>query len=285
MSETIERLERPAPETFRRNFLSRNKPVIITGVADEWRARRLWTPEYFRTSFAFAPVKFEVWESDEKSNDPADYLKKVRKEKGNLGSFIELTLAAKEPSRKHYLAQYPIFQLLPQLREDVRSLEPYMMIPGYYPRSLQLKLQKEPMLWLGPAGVISTLHFDSSHNFFVQLYGRKHFVLLSPKESRRTYYPCYGLEYLNFSPVDVEQPDLDRFPLFRDARQIEFTVEPGEILFIPVRWWHYVRSLETSISLSFWWNSASTYIRIGSHLYRHYRRKLLMNMAADKPEV
>lgn len=278
MTQTIERVDRPSPEIFKRNFLSQNKPVIITGVADEWKARQTWTPEYFKTSFGSAPVKFEIWESEEKTNDPADYLSKVRKQKGNLASFIELTLATKEPSRKHYLAQYPVFRLLPQLRADIPSLEPYMMIPRYYPRSLQLKLQKEPMLWVGPAGVISTLHFDSSHNFFVQLYGRKRFILLSPKDSQRTYYPCYSLDYLNFSPVDVERPNLERFPLFREATPIEFTVEPGEILFIPVRWWHYVRSLETSISLSFWWNSPSTYMKIATHLYKHYRRRLLKKL-------
>jgi hypothetical protein len=30
-------------------------------------------------------------------------------------------------------------------------------------------------------------------------------------------------------------------------------VEPGEMIFIPADTWHHVRSLELSISLSFWW--------------------------------
>jgi lysine-specific demethylase 8 len=283
VSETIERLERPSPETFTREFVARQRPAIITGVVDEWRARRLWSPEYFRTAGGGAPVKFEVWESDVEGNDPADYLSKIRKEKSTLGSFVELVLAAEGPSRKNYLAQYPVFRLLPHLREHIGSLEPYMGIPGFYPPSLRARLQKEPTLWLGPAGVVSTLHFDSSHNFFVQLYGRKRFVLLPPGESRRVYYPCDDFEFLHFSPVDVERPDLARFPLFAEARRLEFTVEPGEVLFIPVRWWHYVRSLETSVSLNFWWNSVATYLKIGTHLYRHYRRKLLRDLSRRGP--
>uniref|UniRef100_A0A2P2L7T1 Transcription factor n=2 Tax=Rhizophora mucronata TaxID=61149 RepID=A0A2P2L7T1_RHIMU len=30
-------------------------------------------------------------------------------------------------------------------------------------------------------------------------------------------------------------------------------LEEGEMLYIPPRWWHYVRSLTTSFSVSFWW--------------------------------
>ena len=30
---------------------------------------------------------------------------------------------------------------------------------------------------------------------------------------------------------------------------------PGELLYIPRHAWHYVRSLETSFSVSFWWGA------------------------------
>jgi len=44
------------------------------------------------------------------------------------------------------------------------------------------------------------------------------------------------------------------FPLFRDAEFVEGMLGPGECLCIPVGWWHYVRSLSPSFSVSFWWN-------------------------------
>ena len=43
------------------------------------------------------------------------------------------------------------------------------------------------------------------------------------------------------------------FPHFHHARYVEIILEEGECLFIPVGWWHYVRSLSTSFSVSFWW--------------------------------
>jgi lysine-specific demethylase 8 len=53
--------------------------------------------------------------------------------------------------------------------------------------------------------------------------------------------------------VDAEQPDLARFPLFGSAPYFELTLHAGDMLYIPPRWWHYLRSLSTSFSVSFWW--------------------------------
>lgn len=54
--------------------------------------------------------------------------------------------------------------------------------------------------------------------------------------------------------VEVENPDMLRFPEFAKAPYLECVLKPGEVLFIPVQHWHYVRSLELSFSVSFWWS-------------------------------
>lgn len=53
--------------------------------------------------------------------------------------------------------------------------------------------------------------------------------------------------------VDVEAPDLSKFADFAKATYVECILEPGDMLYIPPRYWHYVRSLEISLSVSFWW--------------------------------
>lgn len=42
--------------------------------------------------------------------------------------------------------------------------------------------------------------------------------------------------------VDFDNPDFDKFPHFRDIRGLEAVVEPGEVLYIPKYWWHYIES-------------------------------------------
>ncbi|TKA63016.1 hypothetical protein B0A49_10166 [Cryomyces minteri] len=44
------------------------------------------------------------------------------------------------------------------------------------------------------------------------------------------------------------------FPLFAAARYVEAVLGPAELLYIPLGWWHYVQSLGTAFSVSFWWN-------------------------------
>lgn len=45
-----------------------------------------------------------------------------------------------------------------------------------------------------------------------------------------------------------------RFPLLGQAQYAETVLHPGECLFIPRGWWHYITSLDTSCSVSFWWD-------------------------------
>ncbi|KAK5015993.1 hypothetical protein LTR60_002615 [Cryomyces antarcticus] len=44
------------------------------------------------------------------------------------------------------------------------------------------------------------------------------------------------------------------FPLFATAHYVEAVLGPAELLYIPLGWWHYVQSLGTAFSVSFWWN-------------------------------
>ena len=59
----------------------------------------------------------------------------------------------------------------------------------------------------------------------------------------------------NFAMVNVEMPDLSRFPALRRARALEAILEPGDVLWLPRYWWHYVHQLDApseNISLNFW---------------------------------
>ncbi len=57
----------------------------------------------------------------------------------------------------------------------------------------------------------------------------------------------------NISAVNVEHPDLKKHPSFAEAKQLECILGPGDMLFIPAKFWHYVRSLSPAISVNFWY--------------------------------
>lgn len=57
----------------------------------------------------------------------------------------------------------------------------------------------------------------------------------------------------NTSQIDVENIDVDRFPKAVDLPYWEGILEEGEMLYIPAKYWHYIKSLSLSFSVSFWW--------------------------------
>ena len=52
---------------------------------------------------------------------------------------------------------------------------------------------------------------------------------------------------------DLEAADLDLtlYPRLVGARVYDVVLEPGEILFVPLAWWHQVKSLDFSVTLTY----------------------------------
>jgi ribosomal protein L16 Arg81 hydroxylase len=100
-------------------------------------------------------------------------------------------------------------------------------------------------LWLGPGGTVTPLHYDLQNALLAQVRGRKRVLLISPDYSGRLYNERGG-----HSSVDPEHPDLIRFPLFAEVPVSEVVLEAADALFLPIEWWHHVRALAPSISLS-----------------------------------
>jgi len=102
-------------------------------------------------------------------------------------------------------------------------------------------------LWVG-GKTRSGLHFDGAENFLVQLFGRKRAVLIPPGTGRYLRVISDTPSKSRLSPMEVEARGgvLARVPRWRGS------LEPGDALYIPPGWWHYLVSEETSISVNVW---------------------------------
>jgi len=107
-------------------------------------------------------------------------------------------------------------------------------------------------LWISAPGTLTPLHHDLAENIFLQLVGRKRFLLYPPAASPWLYSYPFASALPNYSRVDPENIDEQRFPLSRAVSPIEVVLEPGEALYLPSRWWHHVRTLDVSVSYNFW---------------------------------
>uniref|UniRef100_A0A8C5TB14 JmjC domain-containing protein 5 n=1 Tax=Malurus cyaneus samueli TaxID=2593467 RepID=A0A8C5TB14_9PASS len=234
--EMIPHLRCPSLEHFRDNYLIPQRPVVLEGVMDHWPCMKKWSVDYFCqvAGCRTVPVELGARYTDEEWSQQlmtvSDFIRQYIVDENNVG----------------YLAQHQLFDQIPELKEDI-SIPDYCCLGEGEEDDITINA------WFGPGGTISPLHQDPQQNFLAQVFGRKYIRLCSPRDSENLY-PHESQILHNTSQVDVEDPDLVKFPNFTKAAFQSCILMPGQILFIPVKYWHYVRSLELSFSVSFWWS-------------------------------
>ena len=161
-----------------------------------------------------------------------------------VNDFIEKYIINK--TQTGYLAQHQLFDQIPELKRDI-------FVPDYCYLS-EIEDDNAPVLmnaWFGPKGTVSPLHHDPYQNLLAQVMGSKYIRLYNRDSSFM--YVNSGSILDNTSQVDMENIDFDEFPRFHENTYCECILNEGEMLFIPFKWWHFVKSLSTSFSVSFWW--------------------------------
>ncbi len=79
------------------------------------------------------------------------------------------------------------------------------------------------------------------------------YVRLYPPSATPHMYPFKEGLTTNSSQVDLDAPDPAKFPGFDGLPFLDTMLSEGQMLYIPPNWWHYVRSVSISFSVSFWW--------------------------------
>jgi hypothetical protein len=115
-----------------------------------------------------------------------------------------------------------------------------------------------PRAWMGNRIRVAP-HYDLMENIGVVVAGRRRFTLFPPDELKNLYAGPLELTPAGtpVSLVDVNNPDLDRFPRYAEAarRAQVAELEAGDAIYIPFHWWHGVDSLEpVNLFINYWWN-------------------------------
>ena len=109
--------------------------------------------------------------------------------------------------------------------------------------------QPNGMMWIGPAGTLTSLHHDLTNNLIAQVVGRKRLLVLPAAEVGKLYNHLHVFSEI----ADLEDPALNlaQFPRLADARFSVATLMPGEMIFMPLAWWHQVRSIDFSVTVTY----------------------------------
>ncbi len=230
---TIDTVETITADEFFHRYIKRNRPLVMTRMMDTWPAKDKWTFEFFSQLSLEDEVHLE---------DGNIMQQDTQYHKASFRDFLEKLLAEPDGDaggRRPYLSVFKIFAAFPQLRDDVD----FTILNRH-------KRKHTVSGWIGPAGTVTGYHIDWGDNILAQVCGRKRLLLVAPDETRFMYRSRKFDQGTTLSQVDADHVDLERFPLYARATPIEVVLHPGQMLFIPRGWWHHVRSLDKSISVS-----------------------------------
>ena len=222
-------------DEFVRDFYSANRPVIITGMMEDWPARSKWNLDYFREQFFAREVEVQFG-CDKDANYEMNSI--AHKRKMPFGEYVNLVENAGQSNDFYMTANNDSKnrEALQELWQDI------VQIPEY----LEQSVPSRGFFWFGPKGTVTPLHHDLTNNFMAQVMGRKKVRLISVAETPRLYNSRHC-----FTDIDVRNIDAQRFPLAANVPIAECILEPGEILFLPVGCWHYVEGLDVSVTIAF----------------------------------
>lgn len=219
-------------QEFRDRFESKGVPVVIKGVVDQWPAFRKWSVEGLQHQcgdalFNAGGYRFSM----------SDYFRYSHSVEG--------------------FDDQPLYVFDQRFGEKAPSLLDQYQVPEYFAQDLFKVFgeQRPDFRWLivGPMRSGSSFHKDpnttSAWNAVVR--GEKKWVMFPPDSPPPGVVPSSD-EGDVVAPVSVTEWFLNFYDrnIIERCRGKECIVKEGEIIFVPMGWWHCVLNTKTSIAVT-----------------------------------
>ena len=239
--ESISVISYECPEQLLSDIACTRRPAVIRGCP--LGQCLSWTPDYLveKLSGTSRPVHVT---SDPKMN----FIKKnFSYSTMDIGEVIKLATEVDDDT-KYYLRA---------VSDDNPRVTPACLETDFPTISSDFKLPDSMLpsekifssvLRLSSGGVQVWTHYDVMDNIYCQIIGHKRAVLWGPEEVDNMY--MAGDKSM---VVDIDQPDLEKFPKFIKAKRYEAELGPGDILFIPALWFHNMLAHDFGVAVNVFW--------------------------------
>ena len=218
-----------------KRLIAKNLPLVVRDFANQWRAVEEWDFNFFIEHYG--EIEIPLFNNIQEMVS-ADYDLRIDK----FGSILE---AINRGEKEEYPRFLNLINEYPKLQEavDLNTLKKLRTSPSYIYFF---------QLFIGYEGSRSKMHSAIDHNFFVQIYGEKQWII----------YPCCYNHYLMAnidrapyftSDFDFFQQSDHQYQCMQEMPYYEVTLRPGDMLFNPAFFWHDVINLNPSIGLGFRW--------------------------------
>ncbi|XKL68822.1 hypothetical protein PGB90_006591 [Kerria lacca] len=246
-------------------YISSNEPVVIQG-CDLVASANSWDLDYLKrkmmgkyTVILSQNHKFKYHDEKKIQSCKTDFKPTTRRVQMKFSEFVDKIKNWKKNDERLYLQQVLDNSV------GISIVQDFVKFNWNWITEKQIKNNwgslTSNLLLVSMEGNVTPCHYDEQQNFYAQVKGYKRIILFRPSQFKCLYpHPVYH-PYDRQSQVDFEKPDYNRFPNFKDACGFETVLEPGEVLYIPMYWFHHVESLLRggyTISINFWYKAGPT---------------------------
>jgi hypothetical protein len=284
---SIERVAALDRDGFEERFARPERPVVIAGAADAWSARARWSPDELARRLASVSIRYKASRNHRHPDfDAPDPAIAFATREASFAAFLA-ALAGPAPERWLFTGDEEyLLRARPGRPREVNPklatlLDDFELPPYFDPAALHTI-----WTWFSAAGVRTWLHYDNNacHNLNAQIRGAKQCWLFPPR-ALGCFYP-FELDATvpahNCSRVDVERPDLARFPRFAEAECLEGELREGDLLFVPAFWFHtFLHTGKFNANVNFWWRPPT--LRLNPVSRRWIWLKTLASALGDRP--
>jgi len=227
----LPRVKGISKEDFLRDYFNPQRPVVFEDLSADWPAVKKWDFEYFREKAGNVVVPLydgKPAKGKQKSHGPARKMK--------FSEYIDIIKAGPTDLRMFF---FNLLQNSPELVEDFK-----------YPDLGVKFFKKLPVLFVGGEGGKVVMHYDMdlANNFHFNFAGEKKVILYPPEETKYLYKVPYSI--VSMEIIDMDNPDFKKYPALSKAKGYEVRLKHGEALFIPSKWWHFIKYESPCLSLT-----------------------------------
>ncbi len=232
-------------EEFLHQHVLARQPVVIKGAIESWDALN-WTPAYLNAKVGARQVQYRT---------------EGQPQSGAFGELVDRIFnGSSSTAPAPYLRNINLAEQLPELLDDItpepvyslNNWRSHFLMPSKWP--VAVKKHAYELFVSQAAASFPYLHIDywGMSGFFAQICGEKE-VILFPPEDAPNLYPS-ATDRLVSEIQDFDNPDYDRYPKLKAARQHRVTIGAGDLLYNP-GWWHTTRTTQSAITLIWaYWN-------------------------------
>jgi hypothetical protein len=232
LSQKIDVVANISKSDFNHHYLKPQKPVVIKGLTENKIAGEKWSINYFKETMG--DFMIDLFDNRNKESSKSAFTKADLKMR--FGDYLDIIAKDRHTDLRIFL--FNLFKLNPDLRNEYPCPDLFKGI-----------LDGIGFMFFGGKNTTVRIHqdIDMSNVIHTQFGGKKRVVLIAPEYSSL----LYRLPFNTYSLINPDKVDYKKYPGLKFVKGYDFILEPGDSLFMPTGYWHYMTYLEGGFSVSY----------------------------------